>query len=249
MTKKKNSPAKGSSESAVSVQSLLQEIENLKIRIGDIEQKFNTLESENIRLESEIAVTKKVNSILEEQVDSLQQYQRRSCMIIDGIQPVKKGTKEDMLQLKSKIKKIVTTKLDISNASFEDNFDKCHRIGPVKNGKQSSIIRFRTHSFRENLYMSRKNLDTDNIRFRVSLTSKRIELLKQANETIKESKNNVFKFAYADISGNLRVLLSKAIDNRWSYPFTNTNEFNDLIRRLADKAIMSDEEVDEASFS
>lgn len=247
MTKKKNSPAKVNSES--SVQFLLEEVENLKKRISDMEEKFSNLENVNMKLESEIAVTKKVNSILEDQVDSLQQYQRRSCMIIDGIPPVKNGTKEDMLQIKSKIKKIVTTKLDVSSASFEDNFDKCHRLGPVKNGKQSTIIRFRTHSFREKLYLDRKNLDSNNIRFRVSLTSKRIELLKQANEMIKENNNNLFKFAYADVSGNLRILLNKSVDNRWSYPFTNTIELNDLVLKLADKCNMSDEEVDEASFS
>ena len=86
-------------------------------------------------------------------------------MVIDGIPTDKKETVND---LKHKIIDVVTNtnkkqdetmnEQDVikpTKSEFLSQFDKCHRIGPNRDGRQAVIIKFRTHLFRERLYKDR----------------------------------------------------------------------------------------------
>ena len=50
------------------------------------------LEKRVLELEGVLEVTRNANSLLEQEVDNLQQYQRRACIIVDDITPVKDET-------------------------------------------------------------------------------------------------------------------------------------------------------------
>ena len=50
------------------------------------------LERRVLELEGVVEVTRNANSFLEQEVDNLQQYQRRACIIVDGITSVKDET-------------------------------------------------------------------------------------------------------------------------------------------------------------
>ena len=45
-----------------------------------------------LELEGLLGVTRNANSLLEQEVENLQQYQRRACIIVDDITPVKDET-------------------------------------------------------------------------------------------------------------------------------------------------------------
>ena len=142
-------------------------------KINKLTSRVDFLEGRVTQLQAEISISSQVNTVLEAQLDDLQQYQRRSCMIVDGIKPTIKETTEDLMM---KIRKAVTGKLidekgidsnnPLSTKDFNDNFDKCHRIGPIRDGKQAAIIKFKSHSFREKAYELRKKIKTSGIRFR-----------------------------------------------------------------------------------
>ena len=69
--------------------------------IKSLTARIDILEKKVLELEGVLEVTRNANSLLEQEVDNLQQYQRRTCIIVDGITPVKDGTKE---QITSKTK-------------------------------------------------------------------------------------------------------------------------------------------------
>ena len=196
----------------------------LRRRVAELEGKF-------CRLQSEMAITSTVNNVLQQKLDEMQQYLRRSCLVIDGIKP---AANENPQELKQKIKNLLTKKpqngdedgghtVEITAKEFEAEFDKCHRIGPVRDGKQAAIIRLKSHGFKEKIYGNRKNLvKRTPHRIRVSLTQHRAKLLASANEMVEN--NDKVKFAFADINGNLRLLLNSPFRRKWTLNFSSKEE-------------------------
>ena len=60
-------------------------VPELTVRIANLDK---TVE----RLQSELVITKNVNDILTNEVDGLQQYQQRQCIVIDGLQTTRNET-------------------------------------------------------------------------------------------------------------------------------------------------------------
>ena len=98
------------------------------------------------RLSGELNITKRINTLFNQEVDDLQQYQKRSCIFIDGINHKKD---ESVADITSKNKKNVLNKhLQTSKEEIEKQYDKCHRNGPKNdNGTQTTILKFKSHSF------------------------------------------------------------------------------------------------------
>ena len=107
------------------------------------------------KLQNELYVTKNVNTLLSNETDDLQQYQRRHCIVIDGLRTSPNETSD---QVTEKAEKVLTEKLQFDPEEVNCQIDKCHRIGPIntKDGTQSTIVRFKTHSFREAVYLKRR---------------------------------------------------------------------------------------------
>ena len=90
---------------------------------------------------------------------------------------------------------------------------KVYPAGNTKNNKQSKTIKFTTHSFKEKVFLKHKQNkknDTEkrkqnpklqsriHLNVQPSLSRFQTELLKKANEAIKDNEN--FKFSYANIT-------------------------------------------------
>ena len=65
-----------------------------KDTIKSLTARIDMLEKRVLELEGVLEVTRNANSLLEQEVDNLQQYQRHACIIVDGITPVKDETEE-----------------------------------------------------------------------------------------------------------------------------------------------------------
>ena len=104
--------------------------------------RIDMLENRVLELEGVLEVTRNANSLLEQEVDNLQQYQRRACIIVDGITPVKDEMEE---QITAKTKNFLIKNLGFEERKVNEELDKCHRLGKAKDGKQSTIIRFKSH--------------------------------------------------------------------------------------------------------
>ena len=60
-----------------------------------------------------------------------------------------------------------------------------------------------------------------------SLSGNRIDLLKKANKAIESNEN--FKFAYADMHGTLKFVLSKPVNRKYVKHFRSEDDIIDII--------------------
>ena len=114
-----------------------------------------------------------MNDVLSEKLDSVSQYTRRSCVIVEGI-PVSNGESIEDIE---KLAVNAVVKLGFTKENVENEMDKAHRVGPIYEGNQKVIIKFRSHKFNAKVYKERKSCDNNPIKFRPSLTKRRENLL------------------------------------------------------------------------
>ena len=183
-------------------------------------ERVGRLEGNVSAMKGELAVVRNVNTLLSRQPDEVDSYSRRSCMIVTGLQKPENDEKneDDALNVISAVAK----EAGIDENDFRKHVDKIHPIDGARNGNQARIIKFTTHSFKEKVFLQHKrNKKIDNgkkkknpkhksqmrLNVQPSLSRNRIDLLRKANEVIEGSKN--FKFAYADMHGNLKFVSNK----------------------------------------
>ena len=101
-------------------------------------------------MEGELAVARNVNTILSQQLDEADQYSRRSCMIVTGLRKPGKDQTND--EDSKRVISAIASEAGLDEAEFTMHVDKVHPVGGTKNGKQSRIIKFPTHSFKEKVF-------------------------------------------------------------------------------------------------
>ena len=163
--------------------------------------------------------------MLSNEIDDLQQYQRRHCIVIDGLRTSPNETSDQVTE------KVLTENLQFDPEEVNYQIDKCHRIGPIntKDGMQSMIVRFKTHSFREAVYLKRRKCNKKQ-KTKLSLTQRRRKTLTYAyNNAIKLSQIDFF---YVDIHGNLKFRLKNAISNKFVYFSRDKGELLNLFEKF-----------------
>ena len=83
----------------------------------------------------------------------MHQHQRRACILVDGIN-LREEENED--QITEKVKNVLTRNLGFDKEEVQQEFDKRHRVGPVRDGQQTTIVRFKSHKSKEKFYKKRK---------------------------------------------------------------------------------------------
>ena len=176
-TKRKNKqpPTSVKQTPSSSTQDPSKTIKNEEYKIQLLEERIIQLEKKVEMLESTLIIAQNTNTLLE--VDDLHQYQRRTCIVVDGIQPEDNETED---QIKHKVRNVLTKNLGFEANQVDNEIDKCHRLGKPNRGKQSTIIRFRTHAFRAAVYQKRKTITNNKLKVKLSLTKKRTKTLTQA---------------------------------------------------------------------
>ena len=169
--------------------------------MDEIIKRMVYLEKRVDNLENELVTVRHVNNILSKEVDRLQQYQRRSCIVIDGINTEQE---ESINRITEKARNVLIHNLKFDEKEVDSEIDKVHSVGKPKDGKQATILRFKSHSFRAKVYEKRKSITNKKLKVRVSLTKKRSDLIKYAYSITENTPPNL-KFVFADINGNLKL--------------------------------------------
>ena len=142
------------------------------------------------KLESKISVSVNVSSLLEEkvatlenEVDSLEQYSRRNCLLIHGIK------EEEKENVEAKVMDVVNTKLEVKLEHRD--FDRMHRLGKKtpnsKTKPRPIIVKFSSYRERKKVFSVKKNLKNfktpeSNIVITENLTKKRYTLLNRCRD-------------------------------------------------------------------
>ena len=221
MTLGKKSPASKQNTLTSATQTTMKSQDEI---VAELTARIANLEKTVEQLQSELVITKNVNNLLTNEVDDLQQYQRRQCIVIDGLQTTPNKT---ISQVTQKAENVLAQHLKLDPDEVVNQTDKCHHIGLFKDDDtQSTIVRFKSHSFRQKAYVNRKKFTNCNIKIKLSLTRKRRKTLTYAYK-ISDKLPNV-NFFYADIHGKLKIRLNEPINNKIVYPFRDKQELLNL---------------------
>ena len=180
------------------------------------------LESQNKMLQQQISELRQVNIENQMKNEELEQYGRRLCIRIEGVEVKSKETSDDVLQLVKKL--FETAEVNVPDAVI----DRAHRIGPVYKNRdtnklsKSIIVRFTTFRHRTMFYRARSKLK--GIKVRLDLTKSRYDLLNKANEHVRDIPT--IKFCYVDVNCRLKVRF--ASENQQDEFFSSMEELRDI---------------------
>ena len=200
-----------------------------------INQRLDYHDKEAVRTRTMFHIKDTVIERLRSEVTNLQQYTRRSSVVIAGIEKKHRESHED---LKNEVEKVFQK---VDSGVTMDNVDKFHRNGPIRDGAQEVIVRFKTHSDKESFYKGRKQVDIPNIKIRPSLTKENKDLLNNAVEYLKklhdedDKLENPPHFVMANIHGQIQLKMKKEHDGRLFFPVTSMKELVNTIVRINHK--------------
>ena len=163
------------------------------------------MKSQVILLQNHVSTVKHA---LNKKVDELEQYGRRVCLCIEGVEHQANEKSEDVLE------KVVNIIKECETQINESILDRAHRIGPTytdnNTGKkmQSIIVRFMTFRQRTFLYVNCKNIKSG-ARIRLDLTKDRYNLLVLARKRVNNCPE--VNYVYADITCRYKVKLADKI--------------------------------------
>ena len=105
-------------------------------------------------MEGKLAVVRNVSTTLSQLLGEADRYSRRSCMITTGLRKPKKDETND--EDSKRVISTIASEAGLDEGEFMRHVDKVHPVGSTKNGKQSRIIKFTTHSFKEKVFLKHK---------------------------------------------------------------------------------------------
>ena len=170
-----------------------------------------------VTLENKLALYEAHMQELEVLIDNSEQYSRRSCLRIYGVQAPDAGTREspsDYMKIVQEIFKEMQVTIP------ESEIDRTHRVGQKKqvNGKtdQGIIVKFKSWNSRVAAYQGRKKLSKGKSVL-LALTARRAKLLSKAKEMTKNLSE--IEFAFADLNCRLGLKTKSG-----EFKFFNTEE-------------------------
>ena len=127
-------------------------IAQLEQKIRQYEAKFQALESRIETLEASEAVLNTVTADLRNELDSLDQYGRRSNILIRNVEINDRDNKEtDQQKIETIVNDIISK--DLKLPACVGSIDKLHRVGPKKEHQnkkfQNIVVRFTSHRVSE----------------------------------------------------------------------------------------------------
>ena len=222
-------------EQAGRIDDLITDLAQKDLDINNLQLQLKALKHDSLLTTSANKVKDCVIQSLQGEVHRLQQFTRRYCISITGID--KPDGKERHDELKKKVEKIIT---EIDSTTTVNEIDKLHRNGPARGKEQEVIVRFTSHSAKEAVYNNRKNLRTDkNIKIRPSLSPHSRSLLKEAQDHIKTYQdedgdflpgiNNPPDFVFANVHGDLQVKMKNRVRKGMFFGFSTIEELSGVI--------------------
>ena len=200
-----------------------------------IDELKNLILEQNVRiekLESHISILQNTVDLLKRDQDESEQYSRRLCLRIEGIEPAKDEKAEECFE---KVKKLFSSlNVDVPDLAI----DRAHRIGEafINNKKESvhpMIVKFTTWRHRSMVYRARDKSKSAKQKIRLDLTKSRYNILKEARKLIltREGKptelgvNGPVNFLFVDI--NCR-LVAKMKDQSYLY-YETVEQFRKIV--------------------
>ena len=183
-----------------------EEILNLKESVINQDLKIS-------QLEDKVGVLSASVSALKKQSGNQEQYSRRYCLRIKGIEKTQNENANDC------VNKVIEVCKNYNVNVNDVDIDRAHRIGK---DRETMIVKFHSFWKRTDLYKARKGRN-DNIQIYLDITKERLALLDQAKRLITQESSA--DFVFADINCNTVAHMK----NKTYKFFDNIDDFKKLL--------------------
>ena len=209
------------------------ELNQLRERLKTVEGQITTLKDDNkllkarvLVLEDQVAIATNTSEKLRVEVDRLDQYHRRSNIVLKNVAVPKKQSQDEDEKF---VERLFTKELKLNDAYAD--VDKLHRLGPIRNnnGKktQDIIVRFRSHAMRYKVFDQRKKSKT---KIRPNLTKRRGEMLYRASKLVENV--DAVHFVFANEHGDLVLRLNEKVEDKQYFDFKTMEDLKETLRGL-----------------
>lgn len=200
----------------------------LEKEVLQLQKEKKLLEDRVSVLEDQYAISRNTSAKLKAEVDRLDQYQRRSNILIKNVEVSEPPNQADDKKL---VHELIRKDLKLPNAVAE--IDKLHRLGRKRTngGKttQDIIVKFKTHSARYDVYDKRK--ESKNLKIRPNLSKYRSDLLYRASKMVEQS--DPVHFVFANAHGDIKLRLKEKPDGNEQYhDFSSISELKTILNDL-----------------
>ena len=149
-------------------------------KYDEIEKANRHLEERVIQLESEKKkLSNKVSGVLED-LDDIQQYSRRNCLLVHGLKEDKDESTNDL------VLKLFNEKLGV--AVDISMIDRSHRLGPVRGENNPKprpvIVKFCSYRIRRAVFTTKRKLKGSGVSVTESFTKQRMKLLNEVQKVV-----------------------------------------------------------------
>ena len=153
--------------------SVTESIQNLSDRFDEYEEERRKQNEKIKSLEEKIENLENDNASLSKNIDDLEQYSRRNCLLLHGVKETDDESTDDIT--------IKTLREEIGVEVREEDLDRTHRIGKGNRNDGRArpiIIKFARYAVRKTVYDNKKKLKGKNFLITESLTENRVKVLK-----------------------------------------------------------------------
>ena len=159
------------------------QLEELKSSVEVMSDKFDEYEKDRKEkekiingLQNEVSFLKERIDLLEKKSDDSEQYSRRNCLLVHGVEEQEQENTGNI------VLNVIKEHLDIE-LSVKD-FDRSHRIGKSysKSKRRPIIVKFISYNDRRAIFNNKKRLKGTGISITESLTAERMRQLKSARD-------------------------------------------------------------------
>ena len=164
------------------IQTMVDNTEKINDEVKSLESKVETLAEEKNLLKRRV-------DKLTEDLDEMEQYSRRSCLIFIGIKEIGDIPKDtDKVTLD-----VCSNKLSLN--PMQEAIDKSHRLGPVRKARieqgnavipssRPIIVKFTNYHNRSTVFSSKRTLKGFPVSIMENLTAHRVKLMQQAKALV-----------------------------------------------------------------
>ena len=154
---------------------VIESFEFMSAKFDDLEKEIKKKDGKINQLEKTIENLVEKQKTLSSEIDGLEQYSRRNCLVLNGVNESNNENTNEIL--------IKTFSEELGVEIKEDDLDRSHRLGKPKrkdNKPRPIIVKFARYAVRREIFMNKRKLKGKRLLITESLTSSRMQLLGDA---------------------------------------------------------------------
>ena len=152
-------------------------LEFMSAKFDDLEKEIKKKDGKINQLEKTIENLVEKQKTLSSEIDGLEQYSRRNCLVLNGVNESNNESTNEIL--------IKTFSEELGVEIKEDDLDRSHRLGKPKrkdNKPRPTIVKFARYAVRGEIFTNRRKLKVKLLLITESLASSRMQLLSEAQK-------------------------------------------------------------------